>query len=68
MPEIVKGPLWLLVRTAVWELLVEFTGNVPKSRLLGDTLAGAMVGTTPAVPTYNPVGPAPVAPKIRFDL
>jgi hypothetical protein len=57
-----------LVRTAVREVLVLFTFNVPKSKLLGDTLAGAMVGTTPAVPTYNPVGPAPVAPKTKADL
>lgn len=56
MLEIVKGPVWLFMRTAGMELLGLATVwlTVPpllKSRLLGDALASAMVGTTPAVPT-----------------
>ena len=53
--EIVKGPLMLLVSVAVIDALAVPEPTEPKSRLLGDALASAMVGTTPAAPVYNPV-------------
>jgi hypothetical protein len=42
---IVRGPLWLLLRTAVMEALFVPTATDPKFKLLGDTLAGAIVGS-----------------------
>jgi hypothetical protein len=47
----------LLVNVAVIDAdaLGLFAFTKPKSRLLGDALASAMVGTTPAAPVYNPV-------------
>ena len=48
MLEMVYETLSLLVRTAVMAALVVPWFCGVKSRLLGDTLIGAMVGTTPA--------------------
>jgi hypothetical protein len=48
MLEMAWGALSLLVRTVIMEALVVSWFCGPKSKLLGETLIGATVGTTPA--------------------